>query len=166
MKYILSAAVVCLFILGFSSLAHAQKSPPATMTGKVGGVDVEVKYHQPSARGREVMGGLVPYGKVWRTGANNATTISFGSNATVGGKDIKKGTYSLYTIPGEKVWTIIINSSTEQWGTQYPMEDDVARIEVPAGKTGEFIETFTISHDANNVILQWENTEVKFGVKG
>ena len=166
MKFLLSVAFVCLFGLVLSASTYAQKSPPATMKGDVGGVSVEVNYHQPSARGRQIMGGLVPYDKVWRTGANAATTIEFGSDATVGGKSVSKGIYSLYTIPGEKTWTIIINGATGQWGTQYPEDQDVARFEVPAGKTDSFVEAFTISEDGENVILAWENTEVKFSVKG
>ena len=166
MKYLLSAAAICLIVLGVDSTAYSQKSPAATMSASVGGVDVEVNYAQPSARERQIMGGLVPYDKVWRTGANAATLISFASDAKVEGKDIKAGQYSLYTIPGKDKWTIIINGATGQWGTQYAQDKDVLRVEVPSGKTKDYVETFTISEDGKNVILAWENTEVKFSVKG
>ena len=112
------------------------------------------------------MGALVPYDKVWRTGANAATIIEFGSDAKVEGNAVSKGKYSLYTIPGKENWTIIINGATGQWGTQYSQADDVVRFEVPSGKTDKFMETFTIWEDGEHVILSWENTEVKFSVKG
>ena len=155
----------CLFIVGFAATASAQQSPPATMKATVGGANVEVNYHQPSARGRDIMGGLVPYGEVWRTGANAATTISFDKDVKIEGNDLPAGTYSLYTIPGEDNWTIIFNNATGQWGTQYPAEDDALRVQVPAGKTGSFVETFTISSDGDHVVLSWENTQVSFEVK-
>jgi len=154
----------CLLFIGLST-ATAQQSPPATMKATVGGADVEIKYHQPSARGREIMGGLVPYGEVWRTGANAATTISFSKDVEIEGESLPAGTYSLYTIPGEDEWTIIFNSATGQWGTQYPQEKDALRVQVPAGETDDFVETFTISGEGDDVILAWENTAVRFTVK-
>lgn len=135
------------------------------MKATVGGAAVEVNYSQPSARGRTIMGGLVPYGEVWRTGANAATTISFDKDVQIEGKSLAAGTYSLYTIPGKEKWTIIFNSATGQWGTQYPEDKDALRVEVPAGKASEFVETFTISADGDHVSMAWENTEVKFSVK-
>ncbi|MEJ2004761.1 MAG: DUF2911 domain-containing protein [Cyclobacteriaceae bacterium] len=156
----------CLLVAGLSFETSAQQSPPAKAKGMVGGAEVEVNYHQPSARGREIMGGLVPYGEVWRTGANAATTISFDRDVEIEGEDLSAGTYSLYTIPGEKEWTIIFNNATGQWGTQYPQESDALRVVVPAHKTDEFVETFTISSDENHVNLSWEHTKVSFKVKG
>ncbi|MCA6073866.1 DUF2911 domain-containing protein [Fulvivirga sedimenti] len=169
MRILLSIVLSGLCIVGFSDFATAQqqmKSPPATVNAKVGGANVEIKYSQPSARGRSVMGGLVPYGEVWRTGANAATIISFDKDVTIEGKKLAKGSYSMYTIPGEKNWVIIFNSATGQWGTQYSDDKDALRVEVPAGKTGDFVETFTISAEGDHVSLAWENTEVKFKVKG
>src|SRR5262249_25372543 len=90
-------------------------SPPATAEGKIDGVNVKIAYSQPSAKGRKIMGGLVPYGEVWRTGANETTSIEFSGPVKVEGKDIAKGKYALFTIPGENEWTVIFNK-TIKWG--------------------------------------------------
>src|SRR6188768_4545868 len=91
-------------------------SPQATATGKIGAANVKIVYCQPSARGRKIMGGLVPYGEVWRTGANEATTIEFDKPVKIEGKDLPAGKYALFTIPNEKEWTIIFNKDVKQWG--------------------------------------------------
>jgi hypothetical protein len=91
-------------------------SPQATVEGKIGASKVKIVYCQPSARGRKIMGGLVPYGEVWRTGANDATTIEFDKPVKIEGKDLAAGKYALFTIPGENEWTIIINKDAKQWG--------------------------------------------------
>ena len=149
-----------------------QPSPSAEIEQMVGLTDIEVEYSRPGAKGRKVFGDLVPYGEMWRTGANKATAISFSNDVTFGGKDVKAGTYSLFTIPGENEWTIILNTETELWGTgNYNKENDVARVTVKPSKTGDFYETFTISFDdindeGANLNLVWENTKatVKIGV--
>lgn len=139
-------------------------SPPAKAESTIDGISVVIDYHQPSAKGRKIMDGLVPYGKVWRTGANNTTSIEFGSDAKVEGKAVPKGKYGLFTIPGETEWTIIINK-TIKWGSMsYSEEDDLLRVKVKAGKTTSFVETFTISIEGSNVVLSWENTKVAFKV--
>lgn len=139
-------------------------SPPAKVEGKVGGVSVTIDYHQPSAKGRKIMGGLVPYGQVWRTGANATTSIEFDSDAKIEGKAVSKGKYGLYTIPGEDEWTIIINKDIK-WGSyDYAEKSDVLRVNVKPGKTASFVETFTIAIEGNKVVLKWENTEVAFSV--
>ncbi|MEO7990424.1 MAG: DUF2911 domain-containing protein, partial [Chryseolinea sp.] len=91
-------------------------SPSATVTGKIGAANVKIVYCQPSARGRKIMGELVPFGEVWRTGANEATTIEFDKPVKIEGKDLAAGKYSLFTIPGEAEWTLIINKDSKQWG--------------------------------------------------
>ena len=114
----------------FSASIAQQKpaSPPATATGKIGAATVTIVYSQPSARGRKIMGGLVPYGEVWRTGANEATTIEFDKPVKIEGKDLAAGKYALFTIPGENEWTIIINKDVKQWGAfKYKQEDDILR---------------------------------------
>ena len=92
-----------------------QPSPTATITQKVGVSDISVEYSRPGAKGREIFGGLVSYGKMWRTGANKATKITFNENCVFGGAKVKKGSYSLFTIPGEKEWTVVLNKNTELW---------------------------------------------------
>ncbi len=142
-------------------------SPQATVEGKLGAAKVKIVYCQPSARGRKIMGGLVPYGDVWRTGANDATTIEFDKPVKIEGKDLAAGKYALFTVPGESEWTIIINKDAKQWGAySYKKESDVLRVAVKPSKTSALVETFTISLGSDEVQLKWENTAVAFKVKG
>jgi hypothetical protein len=141
-------------------------SPPATAEGTIGNVKVTIKYHQPSARGRQIMGALVPYGEVWRTGANNTTSIEFSGPVKIEGKDVAKGTYALFTIPGEKEWVVILNKTIDWGAFKYKKEDDVLRINVKPKKTDSFVETFNISIVNDEVQMKWENTLVAFKVKG
>jgi hypothetical protein len=142
-------------------------SPQATVEGKLGAAKVKIVYCQPAARGRKIMGGLVPYGEVWRTGANDATTIEFDKAVKIEGKDLAAGKYSLFTIPGEEEWTIIINKDAKQWGAfKYKQESDVLRVTVKPTKTASSVEAFTIGLGKDEVKLSWENTAVAFKVKG
>jgi hypothetical protein len=152
----------------FVSIAFAQekKSPPATAEGTIGNVKVTIKYHQPSARGRQIMGSLVPYGEVWRTGANASTTIEFSGPVKLEGKDVAKGTYALFTIPGENEWVIILNKTIDWGAYKYKQEDDVLRVNVKPGKTASFVETFNISVEKDGIVLKWENTSVPVKIKG
>lgn len=151
-----------------SSLAQEKPaSPQATATGKIGAANVKIVYCQPSARGRQIMGGLVPYGEVWRTGANEATTIEFDKPVKIEGKDLAAGKYSLFTIPGENEWTIIFNKEAKQWGAyKYKQEEDVLRVAVKPTKTSAPVETFNIAVGKDDVQMKWENTAVAFKVKG
>lgn len=143
-----------------------QLSPPASASGTVDGVQIDVKYFAPSARGREIMGELVPYGEVWRTGANNATKITFDQDVNIEGKPLKAGTYGLFTIPGEKEWTVIFNTIPDQWGAfNYDETKDALRVKVPAGSTGDMVEKFNIEVADKGVEMAWENTKVMFSVK-
>jgi hypothetical protein len=153
----------------FSASIAQQKpaSPQATATGKIGAANVKIVYSQPSARGRQIMGGLVPYGEVWRTGANEATTIEFDKPVKIEGKDLAAGKYALFTIPGENEWTIIINKDIKQWGAfKYKQEEDVLRVPVKPTKTSAPVETFNIAVGKDDIQLKWENTAVAFKVKG
>lgn len=142
-------------------------SPSATTEGKIGAANVKIVYCQPSARGRKIMGGLVPYGEVWRTGANEATTFEIDKPVKIEGKDLAAGKYSLFTIPGEKEWTIIFNKEAKQWGAyKYKKEEDVLRVTVVPTKTSAPVETFNIAVGKDDVQMKWENTAVAFKVKG
>jgi hypothetical protein len=157
------------FATTFTTLLAQDKpaSPQATAEGKIGAANVKVVYCQPSARGRKIMGGLVPYGEVWRTGANDATTIEVDKPVKIEGKDLAAGKYSLFTIPGEKEWTIILNKEAKQWGAyKYKKEDDVLRVTVVPTKTAAPVETFNITVGKEDVQIKWENTAVAFKVKG
>ena len=155
------------FLAFISMSALAQKpmaSPPAKAEGKIDGIGVTIDYHQPSAKGRKIMGGLVPYGEVWRTGANNTTSIELSADAKIEGKSLAKGKYGLYTIPGENEWVIIFNK-TIKWGAfDYNEKDDVLRVSVKPSKTANMVETFTIAVEGKKVVLRWENTEAAFTV--
>ncbi|MFN7258605.1 MAG: DUF2911 domain-containing protein, partial [Cyclobacteriaceae bacterium] len=139
-------------------------SPPAKATGAIDGVTVTIDYHQPSARGRKMLGGINPYGEVWRTGANATTSIDFSANAKVEGQALPKGKYGLYTIPGENEWVIIINKDIKWGHYDYTDKADVLRVKVKPSKTASFVETFTISVKDGNVVMEWENTSVSFKI--
>jgi len=140
-------------------------SPPATAEGVINGKKIKIDYSSPSVKGRKIFGGLVPYGEVWRTGANETTTIEFDKAVKVEGKDLAAGKYALFTIPGENEWTIIFNK-TAKWGAySYKKEDDVLRVTVKPTKTAGPVEAFTISVGKNDVVIKWENTSVAFKVQ-
>lgn len=131
---------------------------------------IKVIYGRPSKKGRTMLGGTEPYGKVWRTGANETTEIKLYKDITLGGKTVKAGTYSLYTIPDKTEWTIILNSKLDTWGAYaYDESKDVVRFKVPAGKTESEVETFTIMFDGKGdtavMMLAWENTLIKIPLK-
>jgi hypothetical protein len=141
-------------------------SPKETVEGKIDGVDTEIVYCRPSARGRKMIGGKEPYGKVWRTGANAATTIEFDKPVKIEGKSLPAGKYALFTIPNENEWTIIFNKDFNQQGAyNYDEKKDVLRVNVKPKKTEQFVETFTITTEKDKVNMKWENTEVGFKVK-
>ncbi|MCU0467647.1 MAG: DUF2911 domain-containing protein [Arcicella sp.] len=142
-------------------------SPPASATATVGGTTVTINYHQPAVKGRNVWAGdLAPYGKVWRTGANDATTFEVSKDVTINGKALKAGKYALFTIPGEKEWTIIFNKSAKQWGAySYKEADDVLRVTAKS-EANEMTERFTIkAENSGQVSLAWDKVKVAFTVK-
>jgi hypothetical protein len=144
-----------------------QASPAAEAHGMLGQAHATVKYAQPAVKGRNVWAGnLAPYSKVWRTGADNATTLELDKDVKIEGKALAAGKYSLFTIPGEKEWTIIINKNAAQWGAySYKEAEDVLRVSVPAGKAKNFVERFTIAIDNSTMNLSWENVSVNVSFK-
>jgi hypothetical protein len=170
MKKMISLVVMLFMLTSVDSIAqdNKPKSPKETVTGTIDGVNVEIVYCRPSALGRKMIGGKDAYGEVWRTGANEATTIRFDKPITIEGKSLEAGIYSLWTVPNESEWAFIFNKKTGQWGTQYDKykDQDVLRVTTKTEKTPAFVETFTITIDKDQVNLQWENTSVSFKVKG
>ena len=169
-KILLLSAIFCYsFISG--QIKTPQPSPTATITQKVGVSDVSVEYSRPGAKGREIFGGLVSYGKMWRTGANKATKITFNENCVFGGAKVKKGSYSLFTIPGEKEWTVVLNKNTELWGVgEYDEENQVCSIVAKAINTKDFTETFTIDFGTFQsfsaiMSLKWANTKIDIKIE-
>lgn len=142
-------------------------SPPATAGATVNGTTVAIDYSKPSAKGRKVFGELVPYGQVWRTGANEATTFTVSKAVKIEGKTLPAGKYGLFTIPAATTWTVIFNKVPNQWGAfKYSAADDALRVSVPAKKTAAPVEQFDITVDPAGVVaLKWENTEADFTVK-
>jgi hypothetical protein len=141
-------------------------SPACTLKQHVGLTDIEVDYSRPSVKGRDIFGGLVPYGKVWRTGANQATKIIFSTPVKLNGTEIPAGTYALMTIPGKDEWTIIINKGAEQWGAyKYDEKADVARIKATPIKIDRSIDTLAIdigeiTDDSSVLKIVWDKTIV------
>ena len=148
---------------------HAQDkpaSPKAEVAGTIGATNVKIVYSQPSARGRKIMGGLVPFGEVWRTGANEATTVEFDKPVKVEDKDLAAGKYELFTIPGENEWVVIFQKHSKQWGAySYKQANDVLRVTVKPSKTAAFVEVLTLSVEKDGLGLKWENTAIAVKVK-
>lgn len=141
-------------------------SPPAKAEGKVDDVSIVIDYSQPATKGRTIFGDVVPYGEIWRTGANEATTITFDKDVLIEGQKLVAGTYSLFTIPNEKEWTIIFNKNPKLWGAfEYKQEEDALRVNVKPSKETELTERFTIAVEEGGMIsMKWENTKVTFKV--
>ncbi|HMO79736.1 MAG TPA: DUF2911 domain-containing protein [Pyrinomonadaceae bacterium] len=175
MRFTLGIAILFLF----GGIGHGQTlrvptlSPITEITQEAGLTEVKLSYSRPSAKGRKIFGDLVPFGEVWRTGANASTKLTFSEDVKIAGNDLKAGTYALYTIPGEKEWTIIIHTNTRHRalsGNVYKQEEDAFRFTVMPRGTSDFVETFTIAFtdiatSSCNLTLSWENTEVKFPIE-
>jgi hypothetical protein len=163
-----SALIATVTLAGIALLAQQEKSsrpsPPAKAECKLpNGKTITVDYSSPRAKGRKIFGGLVPYGQVWRAGANEATTFVTTSDINVGGKTVPAGKYTIFAIPGEDKWTLIISKKTGEWGTAYPgPENDLARIDMTVSKTTATVENFTIAFDQTGngctMRMEWENT--------
>lgn len=164
-----TSIAVAAMLAAFAGSAHAQfpaPSPQGTVKQTVGLTDIEIVYSRPSVKDRDIFGKLVPYGKVWRTGANSTTTISFSTDVKVEGKLLPAGKYGLYSIPGDDDWTIIFSSDTQAWGSyQYNEEKDALRVKVKARELDDEIETFTIDindirDESATLNLKWDEVHV------
>lgn len=166
--------VIILFV-GVSPISKAQEvkqrpSPAAVVNMRYKDAYVKITYGQPYKRGREIFGNLVPYGKVWRTGANEATEITTTKDIRLNGMLLKAGTYSLFTIPDKEKWTIIINSDVGLWGAyNYNEKMDVLRFQVPVAAADKLYEPFTITFDQRNdsadLLLFWDTVKISIPVK-
>ncbi len=140
-------------------------SPRKEMKANINGVDVVINYGSPSVKGREIWGGLVPYGKVWRTGANEATSIEFSDNVTINGQPLPAGKYGLFTLPNEGEVTVIFNQVSEMWGSgDYDETKDALRVNVTPRPTAESAEAMDFVVEGNDIILHWEKLAVPFTV--
>ena len=148
-------------------LASCQKrtSPPADTSQAVDGKTVSIHYSAPSKGGREIFGALVPYDKVWRTGANAATALKTDANLKIGTAAVPPGSYTLYSLPSSGTWKLIINKQTGQWGTKYDESQDLARVEMKKTTLASPQETMSITLDpfqgkASTLHVKWDTTEV------
>jgi hypothetical protein len=172
------AAALVTFALAALTLAAGQQqdkskrpSPPGTTECTIKGKKVSISYSRPSMKGRKIMGDLVPYDQVWRTGANEATTLTTAADLDIGGAKVPAGTYTLYTLPSANAWKLIINKQTGQWGTDYNQEQDLARVDMKKTPIAVPVEQFTISldqksNDSADLVMEWETTRVSVVVKG
>ncbi|MFZ5948347.1 MAG: DUF2911 domain-containing protein [Stygiobacter sp.] len=169
MKKILSVLFLTTITI-FAQVELPRLSPNASVNQKIGYTNITVEYCRPSVHNRKIWGDLVPYNKVWRTGANEATTIQFSTDVTVDGNKIPAGRYSLFTIPDVKEWTIIFNKVDKQWGAfNYKEDQDFIRFKVTP-KENEFVESliFYFSDITQNSVLlniAWEKIKVSFKIE-
>lgn len=160
--------------LGFSQINTPRVSPASEVQQMVGLTEIEIEYSRPSMRGREVFGNLVPFGKVWRTGADNSTKISFDTDVIISGKTIQSGTYSIFSIPNKESWEIILYSDVELWGVPRDWSENKivfsSMFDVKKLKKSNTVETFTISfndltNNDVNMSISWENTSVDIKIE-
>jgi len=148
-----------ILVAGVASAQRDDDSGRASKNGRTegdsGGVGVVLEYGRPNVKGRDLWGGLVPYGKVWRTGADEATTLTLAADAMVEDESLSAGSYALFTIPGEDEWTVIFNRTAEQWGAfNYDPGEDALRVTVTPG-SGEHVESMDFVIEGDAVVLRW-----------
>jgi len=156
-----------LFITFFNTASRAQESPHASAEATVNGVKITINYHSPKVKERTIWGGLVPYDEVWRTGANNATTLEVNENCKIGNNKIPKGKYALFTIPRKgDTWTVILNKEADQWGAyNYKESEDLVRFDVKVERTLEHNESMKFDiEDDGTVVFAWEYKSFKFKI--
>jgi hypothetical protein len=156
------AGLTAAALMGVTASLDAQSSPRDTTRASVGRATVVVDYGRPSKRGRDIFGGLVPYGEVWRTGANQATHFVTDKPLMFGSLMVPAGTYTIYTLPGSTSWKLIINKQTGQWGTAYDQAQDLGRVDMKVEKLAAAVEQFTIKvvpNDKGGVVrLEWDTS--------
>jgi hypothetical protein len=161
---VLSLVLVCAFVVGAQQDKSKRPSPPAQAKWDLGGgQSATIDYSSPRAKGRKIYGELVPFGQVWRTGANEATTLVTPVDLTIGGTTVPAGTYTIFTIPNKDKWTLIISKKTGEWGTDYPGQaNDLARVDMKVSALPSPVENFTISFEkagnGANLNIDWDTT--------
>ena len=166
------ALVLCLVGLSMAQITTPKLSPHCVLTHEIGFNEITIDYSRPSVRDRIIFGDLVPYGKLWRTGANASTKIKFKDDVTLEGHEVPAGEYTLYTIPGKDEWTIIIHTATSYWGVgkDYKETDDLVRFNVKPIILNHKIETMAIevsdiTANACNLEIRWDHTLIKINLK-
>jgi hypothetical protein len=167
----LTTLLLCLVVAAAAQQDKSKRpSPPAKAEVALKSKTITIDYSRPFAKGRKIVGGIVPFDQVWRTGANEATTFTTPVDLTIGDAKVPAGTYTLYSLPSENGWKLIINKQTGQWGTEYDQKQDLARVEMQVAKTPQPVEQFTIffekkGEDAATLVMQWENTSASVVLK-
>ena len=170
MALLFSFAVLASAQMSMSQDKSKRPSPPASAQCKFSdGKAVKIDYSSPRAKGRKIFGDLVPYGQVWRTGANEATAFVTDTNVSAGGKNVPTGSYTIFTVPEQDKWTLVVSKKTGEWGTDYPGEkEDLVRAPMNVSKTSSAVENFTISFDEKGssctMNLDWENTRASVDI--
>ena len=169
---LIALALVSTFAFSVNAqIESPQPSPLGEVEQKIGLTDIEIEYSRPGKKDREIFGKLVPYGKIWRTGANASTKIEISDDIKINGKELKKGKYALYTIPGESEWTIIFHKNLSYWGVgDYKEEEDALRITAKSTKLGVTVETLTFAFSnftttGGKLMLMWDNTMVAMDIE-
>lgn len=168
-------ALPTVFAILFTTVAFAQMSggkpsPAASASCDLGGgKTIKTDYSSPRVKGRKIYGGLVPFGEVWRTGANEATTFVNSADVVVGGKTVPAGNYTIFTVPTADKWTLIINKKTGEWGIPYKYEsDELARVDMKVSKLPSPVENFTIAYDKSGsgctLRMDWETTRASVDI--
>lgn len=158
--------LMAIMLISFTSCAQGNRASPATTaSGKAGNSDITINYSSPAVKGRTVWGELVPYGKVWRAGANEATTFTTSKDITVEGKKLPAGKYSLFAVPGQNEWQVIFNSQTGQWGTQHDAAKDVLTVTVKPRTSASMNERLAYDVNNNGLVLKWDRLEVPVSIK-
>lgn len=158
--------LIALFTVAFATAQEKPKSPPETVTGKINGATITINYGSPSVRARKIWGELVPFDKVWRAGANDATTFETDKDLTIEGAKLPAGKYSFFVIPNEKESVIIFNKEAKQWGAyKYDEKKDQLRVKVNPKKASSSVEKLVYVINSNDVVLSWDNWNIGFKVK-
>ncbi|MEP2671507.1 MAG: DUF2911 domain-containing protein [Cyclobacteriaceae bacterium] len=167
---LICCSILFMMTYGASLAQELRTSPLSVTTSRYKDTYVKIVYSQPHKKGRDIFGKLVPFGQVWRTGANEATEITITGDILVNEQELKAGTYSVFTIPNKTTWTVIFNSDLGLWGSyNYNPEKDIVRIDVPVQSTPDVAEVFTIGIDPKNnqadFFIQWDKTKVVIPVQ-
>lgn len=171
MKKIILSAFLAVSVSAYSQWSTPVASPKQVIEQQFSMSKISVDYGRPAVKGRKIFGELVPYNKVWRAGANEATKITFGQNVNFGGKMVMAGNYSLFVVPQEKEWKVILNSNANQWGAYtYDEKLNIAEVTVPVQKLNDKQESFEITFQplddhSTNLVMKWDMTQAKVLIK-
>jgi hypothetical protein len=169
-RIVLPTLLVLFTTTAFAQMGGGKASPPATATCDLGGgKTIKTDYSSPRMKGRKIYGGLVPYGEVWRTGANEATTFVASADVQVGGTTVPAGSYTIFTVPNADKWSLIINKTTGEWGIPYKYEgNELARVDMNVSKLNAPVENLTIGYEKSRagcvLMIDWETTRAAVNI--